>query len=124
MTTEQSKGVDMREQLKSHITAVIEGIRHLSVDDAADLIAEIGDDMADDRTEDLFVGAILDGLRWGYHAAVTVEMSGGAMLRVILPGGIGITHEWARESDAQPQIKAALAAVQATRTVAQGAGDD
>jgi len=114
----------MRDQLKSHIAAVIEGIRHLSVDDAADLIAEVTDDLAGDRAEDMFVGAILDGLRWGYHAAVTVEMGGGAILRVVLPGGIGITHEWARESDAQPQIKAALAAVQATRTVAQGAGDD
>lgn len=120
MTLEHSKGDDMREQLKSHIAAVIEGIRHLSVDDAADLIAEVGDDMADDRTEDLFVGAILDGLRWGYHAAVTVEMGGGAVLRVLLPGGIGITHEWDSARDADPQIKAALAAVQATRTVRRG----
>jgi len=130
MTTEQSKGVDMRGQLKSHIAAVIEGIRHLSVDDAADLIAEIGDDMADDRTEDLFVGAILDGLRWGYHAAVTVEMSGGAMLRVILPGGIGITHHWDGEREAKRQLDAALDAValtrsdEAQRTIAEGAGDD
>ena len=29
----------MREKLKDHIKAVLEGIRHLSVDDAADLIA-------------------------------------------------------------------------------------
>ena len=29
----------MREKLKDHIEAVLEGIRHLSVDEAADLIA-------------------------------------------------------------------------------------
>lgn len=115
----------MRDKLKDHITAVLEGLRHLSVDDAADLIAEVADDIAEgDRSDDAFNGAILDGLRWGYHAAVTVELGGGAMLRVSLPGGIGITHSWASENDAQPQIKAALAAMQASRTIAEGAGDE
>lgn len=102
----------MRDQLKDHIKAMLEGIKHLSVDDAADLIAEIGDEIAEGGADDLFHGAILDGLRWGYHAAVVVEMGGGAMLRVCLPGGVGITHEWASNADADDQIKAALAAVQ------------
>ena len=113
----------MRDKLKNHIAAVIEGIRHLSVDDAADLIAEVGDEIADDRSDDLFNGAILDGLRWGYHAAVVVEMGGGAIVRFIMPRGINITHEWADDADADAAIKAALAAVQATRTVAQGVGE-
>ncbi|MDO5705558.1 MAG: hypothetical protein Q4G49_10880 [Paracoccus sp. (in: a-proteobacteria)] len=113
----------MRDQLKAHIAAVIEGLRHLDMDSAADLIAEIGDDLVGDRDDDRITGAILDGLRWGYHAAVVVEMGGGAMLRVTLPGGRGITHEWAREADAAPQIKAALAQVTATRAVAKGAGE-
>lgn len=114
----------MRDQLKDHIKAMLEGIKHLSVDDAADLIAEIGDEIADGGADDLFHGAILDGLRWGYHAAVVVEMGGGAMLRVCLPGGVGITHEWARNADAEDQIKAALAAVQSNRATAQNVGDD
>ena len=38
---------DPRETLKSHITAVIEGLRHLDVDSAADLIAEVADDLAE-----------------------------------------------------------------------------
>lgn len=114
----------MRDQLKAHIAAVLEGIRHLDVDAVADLLAEVADDLAGDRDEDLFNGAILDGIRWGYAAAVQVEMAGGAMLRVMLPGGIGITHEWANEQDAQRQIKAALASLRPTLVTASNAGDD
>ena len=119
----------MRNQLKDHIKAVLDGIRHLSVDDAADMIAEISDEIAEDRTQDAINGAILDGIRWGYVAAVSVEMGGGAMMRTILPGGIAMTHEWAKERDARPQIDAALDAIasarddRVTRIVAEGAGE-
>ena len=114
----------MRDQLKDHIKAVLEGIKHLSVDDAADLIAEVADEIAEGGDEDLFHGAILDGLRWGYHAAVTLELGDGAMLRVTLPGGIGITHEWANEQDARRQIKTALASLRPTLVTASNVGDD
>lgn len=120
---------DMRDTLKSHIKAVLEGIRHLDADSAADLIAEVADEIAEDRTEDAVNGAILDGIRWGYHAAVVVEMGGGAMLRVVLPGGIAMTHEWACDNDARAQIDAALDAIATTRqaerqrVTAQGVGE-
>lgn len=114
---------DPRETLKSHITAVIEGLRHLDVDSAADLIAEVADDLAEGGPEDLFNGALLDGIRWGYAAAVQVEMAGGAMLRVVLPGGVAMTHEWADEADAQPQIRAALASLHSARVNAKGVGE-
>lgn len=118
----------MRDTLKQHIVAVLEGMKHLDVDSAGDLIAEVADEIAGERTDDLFNGAILDGIRWGYHAAVVVEMGGGAMLRVVLPDGIGITHDWASENDARAQIDAALDAVALTRdaenqrVIAQGVG--
>lgn len=118
----------MREKLKDHIRAVVEGIKHLSVDDAADLIAEIADEIADDRSDDLFNGAILGGLRWGYHDAVVVEMDGGAIVRFIMPGGYTITHEWSDDADADGAIKAALAAIHearnADRVTASGVGED
>ena len=114
----------MREKLKDHIRAVLEGIKHLSVDDAADLIAEVGDEIADDRSDDLFNGAILDGLRWGYHAAVVVEMGGGALVRIIMPGGSTITNEWADDADADQPIKDALAAIHHARVTASGVGED
>ena len=114
----------MRDQLKDHIKAMLVGIKHLSVDDAADLIAEIGDEIAEGCADDLFHGAILDGLRWGYHAAVVVEMGGGAMLRVCLPGGVAITHEWASNADAEDQIKAALVAFHSNRATAPNVGDE
>lgn len=114
----------MKDQLKDHIKAVLEGIRHMDVDAADDLIAEVADEVSEDRTDDAFNGAILDGIRWGYRAAVVVEMGGGAMVRTILPGGIGITHEWADDADADTYIKAALAAIHDARVTAQGVGDD
>jgi hypothetical protein len=94
--------------LKTNIVATIDGLKCLDVGEAADLIAEVADEMAEDDAEDIFNGAILDGIRWGYAAAVSVELGGGAMLRVVLPGGVGITHEWAHEKDAQHQVKAVL----------------
>ena len=115
---------DPNATLKAAIETVIEGLKHLSVDEAADLIAELSDEMAEGGPDDLFHGAILDGIRWGYTAAVEVEIAGGAMLRVCLPGGIAMTHEWADERDAQPQIKAALAALIAVRVTASNAGAD
>lgn len=112
----------MRDELKSSILSVLEGIKHLSVDDAADIIAEVADEIAEGGAEDLFHGAILDGIRWGYATAVIVEMGGGAMLRVCLPGGIGITHDWSDEVDATPQIKAALAVLASDSVFVSNAG--
>ena len=125
----------MREKLKDHIRAVVDGIKHLSVDDAADLIAEIADDENDclppalfQRGEAMMNAAILDGLRWGYAAAVYVEMAGGAMVRFIMPGGSTITNEWEEEADADQPIKDALAAIHearsADRATAAGVGED
>lgn len=108
-----------RDELKLNIGLVIEGIRRLSVDDAADLMAEVADDLAGDRDDDMINGAILDGIRWGYAAAVTVEMGGGAMARIVTPGGIAVTHEWDSAKDAEAAIKAATAAILASR----GAGN-
>lgn len=110
----------MRDKLKNHIAAVVEGIRHLSVDEADDLIADIGDQLACE--EDVIADAILDGLRWGYRAAVTVDLAGGAMVRVIMPD-MRITHEWDSARDAEPQIKARLEAIIADRNIADGAGE-
>lgn len=45
------------------------------------------------------------------------------MLRVILPGGICITHQWAEEAVAQPQIKAALAGLEAVQVTASNVGE-
>lgn len=114
----------MREKLKDHIRAALEGIKHLSVDDASDLIAEIAADEKDCRGEAMMNAAILDGLHWGYAAAVYVEMAGGAMARFIMPGGINITHEWVKEADADQPIKDALAAIHHASVTASGVGED
>jgi len=66
-----------RTKLKEHIEAVLKGIKGLTVDEATDMLHEIADEIAEGGSEDLFNGAILDGIRWGYAAAVQVEMAGG-----------------------------------------------
>ena len=119
----------MAQDLKDHIKAVVDGIRDMRVDDAADMLAEIGDEMSvGDKTDDMIVGAILDGIRWGYCAAVMVEIGGGAMARFVTPGGVGITMEWASHKAADPAIKAAIAAITDARSgasvKASGVGDD
>lgn len=115
----------MHEQLKSHIRAVIGALNRMEPDAVDDLIFDLEAEMSDnameedpsdaDATDLPAAQAILDGLRFGYRAAVTVEAGGGAMLRVIEPRGARITHEWALARLAEPQIKAALAAVMEAR---------
>lgn len=106
---------ETRDRIKYHIIATLDHLRTFTVDEAADLISEVADEIAGDRTDDMINGAILDGIRWGYAAAVTVELGGGAMLRVVTPGGVAITHEWGNADEADTQIKAALAAIQTSR---------
>ena len=106
---------ETRDRIKYHIIATIDHLRTFTVDEAADLISEVADEIAGDRTDDMINGAILDGIRWGYAAAVTVELGGAAMLRVLTPGGVAITHEWGNADEADTQIKAALAAIQTSR---------
>jgi hypothetical protein len=77
-----------------------------------------------ERDDDLYADSVIDGIRFGARAAVSVELAGGAMVRFIMPRGERITSEWAIHADAEDQIKAALAAIYAERTVAQGVGDD
>lgn len=48
-----------------------------------------------ERLEDLVADAILDGIRFGFRAAVHVEMAGGMMIRIIERGGIRLTNEFA-----------------------------
>jgi len=114
---------DPREILKTNIGLVIEALNHLDVDASADLIAEVADEMAGDEQDDMINGAILDGLRWGYAAAVQVELAGGAMVRVILPGGIGITYQWDHENEARDEIKAICALIVSARTTAKAVGE-
>lgn len=102
--------------LKRQIRAVLTGIKHLSVDEADDVIMAVCDES---DPGDFMDAAILDGLRWGYRAAVTVELAGGALLRAIMPGGVAITHEWAVAADAEPKIEAAFAALDPARSPVQ-----
>ncbi len=107
----------MREKLNYHIKAVLEGIRHLSVDDAADLIAEIADEIAEGGPDDLFNCAILDGIRWSHSAAVQVEMGGGPMLRGGPPDGMTTAERIAA-------VKAELEALHPAHVTATNAGED
>ena len=114
----------MTDRLKAAIETIIDESQRLGVEGFEHALDAVADEIATgERDDDLFQESVIDGIRWGAHAAVTVELGGGAMLRVILPDGARITHEWASHADADPSIKAALAAVMAERTTAGGAGE-
>lgn len=62
-------------------------------DIASDILSEhgLGDVFSDAADESL-----LDGIRWGHRAAVTVERNGGAIIRIRTKGGRAVTHEYAK----------------------------
>lgn len=81
--------------LTDMIVQMIETIRDMDATDVQDAISEAGDLLrSGDRSDDLWTGAVIDGLRWGHRAAGCVEMGGSTLLRMIEPGGVRITHEW------------------------------
>jgi len=82
--------------LKSQIIALCHALEdsvHETVEAAID---QASDDLThnSDQGERLWRESVLDGLRWGYRAAASVEMAGSTILRIREPGGVAITHEW------------------------------
>lgn len=115
--------------LTQAIATIIDESQRLDPDEFADELARIVDDMtvgkeSENNADDLYLEAIVNGIRWGARAAVNVERDRGAMLRVCLPDGIRITHEWADDADADQAIKDALAAIEGARVTALEAERD
>ena len=106
----------MNTKLANAVQTIIDEAQRIGIEAFGDDLSAIGDDLSTgERAADLYVESVIDGIRWGARASVSVELAGGAMLRVVLPNGKRITHEWTRHTDADPLIKAALAAVTAAR---------
>jgi hypothetical protein len=111
--------------LTDAIRAIIDEIQRLGIEGFEDALSAVSGDLScGERDDDLYADSVIDGIRWGARAAVIIELSGGAMLRVLMPGGVRITHEWGNADEADTQIKAALDALDGARVVAQGVGDD
>ena len=113
----------MTDKLTDAIRMIIGESQRLGVEKFGDALMEIGDNLGTgSRGDDLYIESVIDGIRWGVRAAITVDLAGGALLRVILPDGGRITHEWATEKDAESQINAALAAIISARVTASRVG--
>lgn len=113
----------MTDRLTDAIRVIIDESQRLGAEAFEDALSAITDDLeADEKDGALYADNIIDGIRWGSSAAILVELGRGAMLRVCLPDGVRITHEWANHNDANPQINAALAAVMADRVKTEGVG--
>ena len=111
--------------LKEALETIIDESQRLDPDAFADALSAAVDELTTgERSDDLYLEAIADGIRFGAHAAVTVELAGGAMLRVILPDGARITHEWADRHAADPLINAALQSLHSARVTAENTGED
>ena len=111
--------------LTDAIRTIIDESQRLGIEGFEDALSAVSDDLScGERDDDLYADSVIDGIRWGARAAVIIELSGGAMLRVLMPGGVRITHEWGVHADADAQIKAALAAIEFGRVTAQNVGED
>lgn len=112
-------------KLTDAIRAIIDEAQRLSVDDFEAAINAASDDLqTGERDDDLYIESVLDGIRWGVRAAVVVDFGGGAMVRVYIPDGGRITHEWQSHRHAKPQIEAALDVILVERVMVANAGDD
>lgn len=103
--------------LKDAILTVIDESQRLDMDAFEDEMMFIEDELScGERGDDLYLGAVIDGIRYGVRAAVMVELGGGAMLRSITPGGARITHEWGDARQADAAMTAAMVAAMPKRT--------
>jgi hypothetical protein len=83
---------NLRERMRACVEAVLEA----SVDEVEAAVDRVADDLCTgEKTDDLVLDSVLDGLRFGKRAAAAVELGGGMMIRLRAPGGLSITHEWA-----------------------------
>jgi hypothetical protein len=82
--------------LREKLRACVEALLDASVDEVEAAVDAVSDLMAcGEKTDDLVLDSVLDGLRFGKRAAAAVELGGGMMIRLRAPGGFSITHEWA-----------------------------
>lgn len=80
------------ENIKTLCGSMLE-LQHSEVEKALDRSLDQMLDAAD-TSEHAVLESIIDGLRWGFYAAATVELGGGTMIRLRAPRGVAITHEW------------------------------
>ena len=114
----------MSDDLKAAIKTIIEESQRLDVEGFEDELNAIGDDLASgEKSDDLYLESVIDGVRWGARAAVSVELGGGALVRVALPDGVRITHEWADRHEADGQINRAMAALHPNGVVGEKVGE-
>lgn len=99
------------------IVALVAALRDATVAEVEDAVDTASDRLSTgDRTDDLAVEAILDGVRYGHRAAVTVERRGGMMVRIIDHGGVRLTHELGRPGDDVARAAIRRAVHEAVRT--------
>ena len=114
----------MNDSMKTAIETIIEESRRLGVEGFEDALNAVGDELAcGEKGDGLYLESVIDGVRWGARAAVSVELGGGALVRVALPDGVRITHEWADRHEADGQINRVMAALHPNGVVGEKVGD-
>ena len=102
----------MSDKLKTAVETILDEIQTIGIDHFEDALLAALDDMeTGDKPDDLYINAVVDGIRWGARAAVVVEFDGGAMIRVIRPGGECFTLELSAGEATDARVDAVMAAL-------------
>lgn len=99
--------------MKGYIVSLCESIRvadHEDIEAAFD--AALDDLITGERSDDLFIESVLDGLRWGFRAGAAANLGGSTILRLMYPDGSRVTCEWIREAG-QKQARHVIETVRA-----------
>ena len=104
----------MNTVLRDAISTIITESSKMTQGKLEDALNEIGDELnRNDRKQTLYLESVLDGVRWGVRAANIVDLGEGAIVRIILPKGGRVTHEWADRHRADAQINDVMAILMA-----------
>jgi hypothetical protein len=102
----------MEQNLKDQIKTVVNNIKRMKVNDVDALLTDLSEEMSTEDSLDARISeSILDGLRWGYTAAIDVEMVGGTLVRFISPGGERVTMKWYGDETTNKAIRATMEAI-------------
>ena len=114
----------MNTALRDAISTIIAETSPMTQSQLEDALNEISDDLNhNDRKQVLYLESVLDGIRWGVRAAKVADFGNGAMVRIILPEGGRITHEWHDRHRADAQVNAVMAALTPDITAAEKVGE-
>lgn len=99
----------MSDKLSDAIRTIIDEAQRLHGDDFEAAIDAVNDELTTgERDDDLYTESVVDGIRWGVRAAVTVDLGQSTLLRICTADGVRISHEWDRSQPMSEEARAMI----------------